>query len=101
MQKKCQTWVVVAAKTNAFWGAVAVHMGVKDVQGRVMMAVVLLAWENVVVIVKVIAVVIAWAIVRKPVKVVVKIHVVAVARILVQEVQSNRRNCNIYRVVIR
>ena len=42
MQKKCHGWGAVAAKTNAFWVAVAVHMGVKDVQGHVMMAVVLL-----------------------------------------------------------
>lgn len=43
MQKKCHGWVVMAAKTNAFWVAVAVHTDVKDVQGHAMMAVVLLA----------------------------------------------------------
>ena len=71
------------------------------VNGTVETHVVMHAQERVGVNVKVakaIAMVIVWAIAKKPVKVVAKNHVAAVALILVQEVQNNRGNRKPYRV---
>lgn len=68
----------MAAKTNAFQVAVAVHMGVKDVQGHAMMAAVQLVQADVVVIAKAIVKEIVWATVKATAKVAAKILVLVV-----------------------